>query len=102
MHNFFLVNIQNNMHASPIFHFTIFFLMIILRNNAWLRQSLFRNQRFMLNGEMILSILIPHSTLLQAEETRVRNPVPKCPSKLLEPGHWQIGWLKQLRGTFWD
>ena len=49
MHNFFLVNIQNNMHASPIFHFTIFFLMIILRNNAWLRQSLFRNQRFMLD-----------------------------------------------------
>ena len=50
MHNFFLVNIQNNMHASPIFHFTIFFLMIILRNNAWLRQSLFRNQRFMLDA----------------------------------------------------
>ena len=28
--------------------------------------------------------LSPHSTLLQAEEKRARNPVPKCPSKLLE------------------
>ena len=27
----------------------------------------------------------PHPTLLQAEEKRARNPVPKCPSKLLEP-----------------
>ena len=26
-----------------------------------------------------------HPTLLQAEEKRARNPVPKCPSKLLEP-----------------
>ena len=26
----------------------------------------------------------PHSTLLQAEEKRARNPVPKCPSKPLE------------------
>ena len=26
----------------------------------------------------------PHPTLLQAEEKRACNPVPKCPSKLLE------------------
>ena len=31
------------------------------------------------------AIIYTHPTLLQAEEKRSRNPVPKCPSKLLEP-----------------
>ena len=31
-----------------------------------------------------------HSTLLQAEEKRARNPVLKCPSKLLEPAIGQF------------
>ena len=29
--------------------------------------------------------LAPQPAVLQAEEKHVRNPVPKCPSKLLEP-----------------
>ena len=38
--------------------------------------------------------------LLQAEEKRARNPVPKCPSKLLEPAISQLTGWSSLQGHF--
>ena len=45
--------------------------------------------------------LSPHSTLLQAEEKRVRNPVPKCPSKLLEPAIGRTVSQIRKKSAFW-
>ena len=42
----------------------------------------------------------PHSTLLQAEEKRARNPVPKCFSKLLEPAIGRSAGWSSLKGHF--
>ena len=39
-------------------------------------------------------------TLLQAEEKRARNPVPKCPSKLLEPAIGRSAGWSSLQGNF--
>ena len=41
-----------------------------------------------------------HSTLLQAKEKCVRKPVPKCPSKLLEPVIGQSADWSSLQGHF--
>ena len=41
-----------------------------------------------------------HPTLLQAEEKRARNPVPKCPSKLLEPAIGRSAGWSSLQGHF--
>ena len=38
--------------------------------------------------------------VLQAEEKRARNPVPKCPSKLLEPAIGQSAGWSSLQGHF--
>ena len=44
------------------------------------------NGKFRLKSKLeIQTYQNAHPTLLQAEEKRARNPVPKCPSKLLEP-----------------
>ena len=37
------------------------------------------------NAYNSMILFYSHPTLLQAEEKRARNPVPKCPSKLPEP-----------------
>ena len=44
------------------------------------------------------SLLLPHSTLLQAEEKLARNSVPKCPFKQPQPASR----LKLVEGTNWD
>ena len=64
-------------------------MMIDLANSIEKLHRKFRLSReFSTNHDRVAALFIfeaAHPTLLQAEEKRARNPVPKCPSKLLEP-----------------
>ena len=48
----------------------------------------------------IFGLVFSHPTLLQAEEKRACNPVPKCPSKLLEPAIGRSAGWSSLQGHF--
>ena len=68
-----------------------------------LRLDLNSNQIPKQNKKSKISKLInpkSHPTLLQAEEKHARNPVPKCPSKPLEPAIGQSAGWSSLQGHF--
>ena len=56
--------------------------------------------RYKWNFLHLASTLMSHSTLLQAEEKRAHNPVPKYPSKLLEPAIGRLAGWSSSQGHF--
>ena len=63
-------------------------------------KKLTKDIKHLVFGDMYITRYVPQPAVLQAEEKRARNSVPKCPCKLLQPADWPMAGSSSLEGHF--